>query len=111
MQYEEQPSGRRKLVGEVRGRVRSALMGWTDPVTGDRLRISVKGEPGLVDSLEPLGFEPLDGEDDSAPPSAFERLEAQSKLPRDASGSRIPGASFFHARLVGGAKGAPKAAG
>ena len=91
MREENQESGRRKLTGEVRGRVRSALMGWTDPVTGDRLRVTVKGENGLVEALEPLGFERLDGEEDSAPASVFEK-------PKEPEEHRAP-ASVVHARI------------
>lgn len=87
MRHKNHSSGRRELTGEVRGRVRSALMGWTDPVTGDRLRVSVKGESGLVEALEPLGFERLDAEEDSAPPAAFEALEGSGN------------ASIVHARI------------
>lgn len=61
MGAEQHHSGRRPLSGSVRGVVRSALLGWTDPVSGERLRIRVEGQDDLVETLEPLGFERLDG--------------------------------------------------
>lgn len=52
-------SGRRKVVGAVRGAFRSAKLGWTDPQSGERLTLELDGGDGLIESLEPLGFELL----------------------------------------------------
>jgi hypothetical protein len=52
-------SGRRRLSGTVQGAFRSALLGWTDPVTGKRLTVQLQGELDLIESLGPAGFELL----------------------------------------------------
>ena len=91
-------SGRRPVRGAVRGAFRSALLGWTDPESGARLRVQVRGECELVESLEPLGFELLDHADD---PGQAER----------GSGRRVV-SSFFRAQLERRAQGlAPRPGG
>ena len=54
-------SGRDPLEGALRGAFRSVLLGWTDPVSGERLTVRMRGERGLIDSLGSHGFEVLDG--------------------------------------------------
>ena len=51
--------GWNEVRGAVRGSFRSVLLGWTDPVSGDRLTVRMRGEDGLLASLTPLGFEEL----------------------------------------------------
>jgi len=51
--------GWNEVTGAVRGSFRSVLLGWTDPVSGDRLTVRMRGEDGLLASLTPLGFEEL----------------------------------------------------
>lgn len=51
--------GWNEVHGAVRGSFRSVLLGWTDPVSGDRLTVRMRGEDGLLASLTPLGFEEL----------------------------------------------------
>lgn len=40
---------------------RSVRMGWTDPETGERLTVDMRGSGLRADALQPLGFEVLDG--------------------------------------------------
>lgn len=52
--------GRTPVSGALRGAFRSVLLGWTDPVSGERLTVRMRGEGGLLESLAPLGFEVLE---------------------------------------------------
>lgn len=47
--------------GELRGRVRSARLAWTDPQSGERLTVDLQGSDGFLRSLEQRGFEPIGG--------------------------------------------------
>ncbi len=60
MESQGRMSGRRRVVGEVRGSFRSAKLGWTDPQSGERLTLRLDAQDGLIETLEPLGFELLD---------------------------------------------------
>ena len=76
---------------------RSALLGWTDPESGDRLTVTVRGSEAFLADLEPLGFEPLGleplgfepegaqldaGRDPALDPDSRERLSAELTHPR-----------------------------
>jgi hypothetical protein len=41
---------------------RSALLGWTDPESGEQLTVKVRGSEEFLRRLEPIGFERLQGE-------------------------------------------------
>jgi hypothetical protein len=41
---------------------RSALLGWTDPESGEQLTVKVRGSEDFLRRLEPIGFERLQGE-------------------------------------------------
>ena len=43
----------------MRGRFRSVRLGWTDPESGERLTVDVRGAASFLPDLEPLGFEIL----------------------------------------------------
>jgi hypothetical protein len=59
MATHEARRGWNEVKGAVRGSFRSVLLGWTDPISGDRLTVRMRGEDGLLASLTPLGFEEL----------------------------------------------------
>ncbi len=59
MATHEAKRGWNEVTGAVRGSFRSVLLGWTDPVSGERLTVRMRGEDGLLASLTPLGFEEL----------------------------------------------------
>ena len=48
------------MTGELRGAFRSVLLGWTDPVSGERLTVRMRGDRGMIDSLGTHGFELLE---------------------------------------------------
>jgi hypothetical protein len=41
---------------------RSALLGWTDPESGEQLTVTVRGSEDFLSRLEPVGFERLQGD-------------------------------------------------
>src|SRR5262245_51720600 len=51
MATHEAKRGWNEVTGAVRGSFRSVLLGWTDPVSGDRLTVRMRGEDGLLASL------------------------------------------------------------
>lgn len=81
--------------GAVRGSFRSVLLGWTDPVSGERLTLRMRGEDGLLDSLAPLGFEVLDHGTGAATGDAPGRVLSfraqRSARPRSLRSARTPG--------------------
>ena len=76
----------------LRGSFRSLVLGWTDPETGDRLTCSGDVSEGMLDELEPLGFEVLSsGSESSGPRSATHAEEGTTSGVRRLS---------LHARLT-----------
>ena len=46
--------------------VPTRLFGWTDPESGQRLTLRMRGTESFLQALEPLGFEALESRDGSA---------------------------------------------
>jgi hypothetical protein len=66
---------------------RSALLGWTDPESGEQLTVKVRGSEDFLRRLEPIGFERLHGEaePETSTPIGLEpaiRLSAELSRPR-----------------------------
>jgi hypothetical protein len=59
MKRNDDTSWRASEKSKVRAHYRSAWLGWTDPVSGERLEVRVSGGEQLLPELVSLGFELL----------------------------------------------------
>ena len=59
MDVERKSQELQRVRGAVRGRFRSALLGWTDPESGERLTVDLHGSDSFLQALERMGFEHL----------------------------------------------------
>jgi hypothetical protein len=72
MDSQHSSSGRNPVRGALRGAFRSLRLGWTDPVSGERLTIDADGDSSFFESLEPLGFERVGEAPELAPEGGSE---------------------------------------
>lgn len=85
--HDEQEPPRNFGRSPLRGSFRSLVLGWTDPQTGERLTCSGDASEGMLDELEPLGFEVLSGDARGTPAApgtdggaAVRRLTLRARL-------------------------------